>query len=172
MLTSLMIANKRLKEDLRAQQQHNFQLQSDLDSLRSTIQDHLPFFNQCEEENKQLKQQLLVQQKRNEIKSNEKLSYRIRKLEEQLKTSQVSYERQLVKLNTELTQFKERCQNITKANLSLQKKAKQNQEKVDQYDQLSLKCKKLEEANFNLINLVQKIAPSQLSEQILSRIQD
>jgi hypothetical protein len=56
MLTSLIIANKRLKEDLRTQQQMNFQLQSDLDALRSTIQDHLPFFNQCEEENRQLKQ--------------------------------------------------------------------------------------------------------------------
>ena len=46
--------NKNLREELTSSKAKVFQLESDLDYLRTTIEKNLPFFNKLEQENKKL----------------------------------------------------------------------------------------------------------------------
>ena len=54
MLAQVTMENKKLREELASAKGKNFQLESDLDYLRTTIEKNLPFFNQLEQENKRL----------------------------------------------------------------------------------------------------------------------
>ena len=58
LVTQLTMQNKQLREDLRQSQQQVFQLQSDLEMLRQTMEDHLPYFNELEIQNKQYKMEI------------------------------------------------------------------------------------------------------------------
>lgn len=60
-----------------------FQLQADLDSLRMTMEDHLPYFNSLESENKKMKYEIQHVLKK-DLKSHDILSNKIRNLERKL----------------------------------------------------------------------------------------
>jgi hypothetical protein len=48
LVTQLQMQIRTLREDLRQSQQQVFSLQSDLEMLRQTMEDHLPYFNELE----------------------------------------------------------------------------------------------------------------------------
>jgi len=54
MVVQLNIDNKQLREDITQSKSKVFQLEADLDYLRTTIEKNLPFFNKLEQENKKL----------------------------------------------------------------------------------------------------------------------
>ena len=54
MLAQLSVDNKRLREELTASKGKVFQLEADLDYLRTTIEKNIPIFNQIEAQNKEL----------------------------------------------------------------------------------------------------------------------
>ena len=66
MLTQLTLDNKNMREELTQSKSKVFQLESDLDYLRTTIEKNLPFFNKLEQENKKL--QIQVSNKSNREK--------------------------------------------------------------------------------------------------------
>ena len=71
MLAQLTIENKTFREEVAQSKTKVFQLESDLDYLRTTIEKNLPFFNKLEQENKKL--QLSVNNKSNREKQMDKL---------------------------------------------------------------------------------------------------
>lgn len=77
--------NMALKDEMRQLKQKVFQLESDLDVLKSTLEDNIPYFNQLENENQDLHKQIQHQHKKNEIKENDRSFLKIRSLEQQLK---------------------------------------------------------------------------------------
>jgi len=81
MITEMSIENKRMREELTKSKAKVFQLEADLDYLRSTVEENLPFFNKLEEENKTLRSQLLTKSQTVSIKNTEKLQTKIRTLE-------------------------------------------------------------------------------------------
>lgn len=54
MLAQLSLDNKRLREELTSSKGKVFQLEADLDYLRTTIEKNIPIFNQIEAQNKEL----------------------------------------------------------------------------------------------------------------------
>lgn len=58
MLAQLTLDNKNMREELTNSKGKVFQLESDLDYLRTTIEKNLPFFNKLEQENKKLLMQI------------------------------------------------------------------------------------------------------------------
>ena len=50
--------NKKLRDEVDNAKGRIFQLESDLDFLRTTIEKNLPFFNKLEQQNKQLQRQV------------------------------------------------------------------------------------------------------------------
>ena len=71
MLAQLTIENKTFREEVAQSKTKIFQLESDLDYLRTTIEKNLPFFNKLEQENKKL--QLSVNNKSTKEKTIDKL---------------------------------------------------------------------------------------------------
>ena len=74
--------NKKLREELASAKGKIFQLESDLDYLRTTIEKNLPFFNQLEQENKRLL--LQVNNKSSKEKMIDKLQTKVRVLERKI----------------------------------------------------------------------------------------
>ena len=77
-----------------------FQLESDLDYLRTTIEKNLPFFNELEQDNRKLKIQ--VSNKTNKEKLIDKLQTKIRVLEKKLNGAQTEYGKTTVKLKSDV----------------------------------------------------------------------
>ena len=74
--------NKKMREELASAKGKIFQLESDLDYLRTTIEKNLPFFNQLEQENKRLL--LQVNNKSSKEKMIDKLQTKVRVLERKI----------------------------------------------------------------------------------------
>ena len=55
MIFEIKHENKNIREELAQSKAKVFQLEADLDYLRTTIEKNLPFFNKLEQENKILK---------------------------------------------------------------------------------------------------------------------
>lgn len=53
-LSQLTMDNKNLRQELGAASSKVFQLEADLDYLRTTVEKNLPFFNKLEQENRKL----------------------------------------------------------------------------------------------------------------------
>lgn len=92
--------NKNLRAEVTEAKGKIFQLESDLDYLRTTIEKNLPFFNELEQDNRKLKIQ--VSNKTNKEKLIDKLQTKIRVLEKKLNGAQTEYGKTTVKLKSDV----------------------------------------------------------------------
>lgn len=99
MLAQLTMENKNLREEITSSKAKVFQLESDLDYLRTTIEKNLPFFNNLEQENKKL--QLQVCNRTNREKFTDRLQNKIRNLEKKNNSQQAEYDKAKRKLERE-----------------------------------------------------------------------
>ena len=111
MLSQLSMENKNLREEITSTKAKVFQLEADLDYLRTTIEKNLPFFNKLEQENKKL--QLQVCNKSNREKFMDKLENKPRILEKKNNSSQAEFDKSKGKQERENQQLKERLDTAT-----------------------------------------------------------
>ena len=117
MLAQLTIENKTFREEVAQSKTKVFQLESDLDYLRTTIEKNLPFFNKLEQENKKL--QLSVNNKSNREKQMDKLQTKLRNTEKKYNGQQAEHDKVKGKLERENQQLKERLDTVTQMNHNL-----------------------------------------------------
>ena len=129
MLSQLTMENKTLREEITASKAKVFQLESDLDYLRTTIEKNLPFFNKLEQENKKL--QLQVCNRTNREKFTDKLQAKIRGLEKKSNNQQAEFDKSKFKVERENQQLKERLDTATNMNHNLQRKLNISKKKAD-----------------------------------------
>ena len=129
MMSQLSIDNKRLREDLTTQKSKVFQLEADLDYLRTTIEKNIPIFNEIETKNKEL--MMKVGNKNQSEKLVDRLQNKVRILERKLNSCQADHDKVIRKKECENQQLKERLETVTNMNLNLQKKHNIAKKKAD-----------------------------------------
>lgn len=110
----LTIENRNLREEVASNKGKIFQLESDLDYLRTTIEKNLPFFNQLEQENKRL--QIEVNRKSTKEKQTDKLQSKINKMESKIQGLKKGNEKTTSKLTSENKQLEERHELVKQMN--------------------------------------------------------
>mmetsp|Transcript_39172 Transcript_39172/g.37546 ORF Transcript_39172/g.37546 Transcript_39172/m.37546 type:complete len:82 (+) Transcript_39172:551-796(+) len=58
LISQLTLENRKLKEELTALHYQKYQLESDFEYLKQTLEEQLPFFNELEQQNMVLKEDL------------------------------------------------------------------------------------------------------------------
>ena len=114
---SLTIENKRLRQENADQALQIQELKQDLEYLQQSIQNHLPMISELEVKNHQLEGQV-AHQKLNTRQLNITQN-KLRTLEEKYNKQEDRHHMEIVKLETEVAQYRERLDTVRAMNVNL-----------------------------------------------------